>query len=89
MYDREIGYMHQGGGLEWIFMLVFVILLIVGVVFLVKYLVDSNKTQTPATSKALDILEERFAKGEMDSKEFAEKRDVLLAKTTNTPTDTK
>ncbi len=78
MYDH--GYeMMQTGGPGWIVMLAFWALLIVGIVFLVRYLLGANRSST-ATPKAMEILEERFAKGEIDSKEFEEKRAVLSSR---------
>jgi putative membrane protein len=80
MYDRGYSSMHYAGvGVEWVVMALFWVSVIVGLVFLMRYLINADKTAK--VPKALDILEERFAKGEIDSREFAEKRDVLLGTT--------
>jgi putative membrane protein len=54
--------------------------LIVLVVFLVRWLGGgSNFRQDPPTSRrtAIEILQERFAKGEIDKQEYEEKRRLL------------
>jgi putative membrane protein len=73
-------------GIGWfggIFMIVFWILVIVGVIFLIKWLVQSTKADSSAihsgSSKAFEILRERYARGEIDKKEFEEKKKDLLA----------
>jgi putative membrane protein len=78
--------MMDGWGMGWfggIFMILFWILVIVGLVFLIKWLVQSTR-QTPggrssSTSNALHILEERYARGEIDKQEFQEKKKDLLS----------
>ncbi|MFW6428575.1 MAG: SHOCT domain-containing protein [Desulfosalsimonas sp.] len=74
------------GGMGWfggIFMIAFWILVIIGLVLLIKWLLvqtrsgDSSGSNAP--SSALEILRERYARGEIDKKEFEEKKKDLLS----------
>jgi uncharacterized membrane protein len=61
-------------------MLVLVALVIAGVVWLVLRLLghrDRSRTQDAATGGALEILERRFAAGEIDVEEYRERRSTL------------
>jgi len=72
-----------GMGFGGIFMIVFWILVIVGLVFLIKWLVQSSRKssggESSPTSRALEILEERYARGEIDKQEFQDKKKDLLS----------
>ncbi|MBI2267880.1 MAG: SHOCT domain-containing protein [Candidatus Blackburnbacteria bacterium] len=64
------------GILGWLFMLLFWLLIILGVVALVRYLGGSGKTAKDDKTP-VEILKERYARGEIDKKEFEEKKKDL------------
>jgi len=71
--------MWQFGGLGMIWMLLFW----VGVVFLVVWAVRNvgdNKVTRDTSNRAMEILEERYARGEIDSDEFHRRRSDLEQK---------
>lgn len=79
------GYHHPWGwgmmGSGWgIFMMLFMLLfwgaIVVGIVFLIRYLIHSRGGTS--SEDALDILKKRYAKGEIEKAEFEEKRKDLV-----------
>lgn len=68
--------MMGGIGMGWfggIFMIVFWILVLVGLVFFIKWLIQSTshgRTGGDRSNRALEILKERYARGEIDNTEF-------------------
>ena len=47
------------------------------IIYFLVYFIRSNKTDNTNNNKALDVLKERYAKGEIDKKEFEEKKKDL------------
>ena len=58
--------------------LVFLTLIVVGVVFVARsFAHDEQPRPVPGGSRALDLLDERFARGEIDSADYEERRRIL------------
>ena len=77
-YGRGYGMMDNwfGGG---IFMLLFWGVIIIGGFFLVRYLMRQSQTSTRATENtALEILKQRYARGEINDEEFEKMKAKLL-----------
>ena len=56
----------------------FVALIVVGIVLLVRSSSrDEQPPRAPGSDRALEILDERFARGEIDQTEYEERRRVL------------
>lgn len=83
MMDPGFGMMNGWGGnawsgfgiLGWISMIAFWFLIILGVVALIRYISRSGQNRDSQTP--LDILKKRYAHGEIDKKEFEEKKKDL------------
>ena len=65
-----------GGGLGWIGMIfgfIFFILLVIGIIFLIVWLVKRSNNpgvENKTDSKSLEVLKERYAKGEITKDQF-------------------
>ncbi len=77
------GHMWGGGWAHWIFgpvmMILFIALIVAVVVLIVRWLggMGGGATQAAKPKAALDILEQRFARGEIDKEEFEQRRQTL------------
>lgn len=80
MMNWEYG-MGWGMGWGWLGMMLFWLVPILLIVVGLKYFFGGGSRPTPGMrddrQKALDVLEERYARGEIDRAEFIEKRDDL------------
>lgn len=64
-----------GMGFGMISVVLFWVLVILGIVILVKWIAGSSSGPgQPPAKTALDILKERYARGEIDKQEFEEKK---------------
>ena len=69
-----------GGWFGWLgplFMILFLGLIVTGVVFLIRYLITQGHPEYREDS-ALEILKRRYARSEISSEEYEEKRNALL-----------
>jgi putative membrane protein len=73
MMGSEYGY--GMGPWMFVFMLIFLLLVIAGVVALVRYL--SPHARSKPSDGALEVLKRRYARGEIQKAEFEEKRKDL------------
>ena len=75
--------MYGGGGLfGWLMMIIIIVLVVAVVVGILRWSAGSGHRSPPAPDaappkSALEILEERFARDEIDKDEFEEKRKTL------------
>lgn len=66
-----------GMGFGWLFMIIFWVLVILGVVYIIK-LVGERTRKEERGETVLDILKKRYAKGEITKEEFEKMKDDLM-----------
>ncbi len=64
-------------GFGWIFMILFWLFIFIAIILFVKWVFDQGKNKEKNNS-ALDILKERYAKGEISKQEFETKKKDLI-----------
>lgn len=74
MMNGDYGFGHAGGGFIGI---IFWIIVIVAIVAVFRWLADNRSTNNRSKT-ALDILDERYARGEIDREEYEQKRNDLI-----------
>ena len=83
MYDRDLfPFFGMPYGLGWIFMILFWVLVIAGVIALVRWLTAGPSRREQGISTTVhrtptDILRERYARGEIDREEFLQRLEDL------------
>jgi putative membrane protein len=85
--DHHMGsWIMDGWGMGWfggILMVIIAVLVIIGAVYLIKWIANSSRNQSRPESRqaasALDILKERYARGEIDKQEFETQKSDLTA----------
>jgi len=81
MINDMAGFGGWGMGFGWFFMLLFWGLIILGIVGLIKWLfmsnTDANLPPQKQPKTAMEILEERYARGEIDREEYQQKKHDL------------
>lgn len=65
------GGMFYGGGFMWLFWIVLVVIIVV----LLKQF--SGASEQPSEQSALELLKQRYAKGEIDEAEYKKRKETL------------
>ena len=75
MYWSNYGW-GWGMGFGWFFMVIFWVLVILGIVYLIKVITGIGKKEEKEET-AIDILNKRYAKGEISKEEFDRMKEDL------------
>ena len=74
--------MHWGMGLGWLFFIAFWALVVAALVLVVKKLMSQTRTAGgPPQQTPLEILQSRYARGEIEREEYEQKRRDLTSST--------
>ena len=73
MYDWS-GYSGWGMGFGMVFMLLFWVLVILGIVALIRVLMAQSQDRGSRDKTPLQIVQERYARGEIDREEYEQKK---------------
>lgn len=72
-----MGYGGSWGALGILHMVLWWVLIILGIVVLVKWLAGGKNRSQAGSDRALDILRERYARGEIEKDEYDKRRQDL------------
>lgn len=79
MMHSTTGFGDWGMGFGWVFMLLFWGFVLLGIAALVKWLWCASERGRAAGKTALQMLEERYARGEIGREEFEQKKRDLTS----------
>ncbi|MDA8157460.1 MAG: SHOCT domain-containing protein [Actinomycetota bacterium] len=74
MGPGTMGWGYGMGIVGALMMLLFWVLILIGLVYLIKWLAQSSRHGAAREETALDLLKKRYAKGEISKEEFEEKK---------------
>lgn len=66
------------GGFGWIFMALWWVLIAAGIIALIKWFSDEHRKVRTHEKSPIEILKQRYAKGEIDKKEFENRKKDLI-----------
>ena len=66
------------GGFGWFFMIFWWVVITAGIVAVIKWLMSQSHDSGNSAKSPLEILKERYAKGEINQKEFEERKKGLM-----------